>query len=107
MLRVSVRLRSWPWVGPRLVVRVTVRTMVMIVSVRGRAGVRVVHPGHARVAVMNKVCIECSCISHTGTLGLGSVDGVTGVAAFAHGRTILGAVKKGFGGTVQATAYIG
>ena len=79
----------------------------MIVSVRGWAGVRVVHPGHVTVAVMNKVCIECSCISHTGTLVLVRVDGETGVAAFAHGRAILGAVKEGFGGTVQATAYIG
>ena len=30
-----------------------VRTMVMIVFVRGRAGVRIAHPGHARVPVMD------------------------------------------------------
>ena len=83
----------------------------MIVSVRGWGGIKIVHPRHVRVTVrvvvISEVWIECSCISHTRTLGLARVDGEAEVAAFAHGRAVRGAVSTGFGGTVRAIAYVG
>ena len=63
-----------------------------------RVGIKV------RFRVISRVRLS---VTHTRTLGLPRIDGEAGVAAFAHGRAVRGAVSTGFGETVRAIAYVG